>query len=1177
MFSVLYVDDETGLLDIGKIFLESLGNFSIDTAPSACIAISMMNEKKYDAIVSDYQMSEMDGIEFLRRVRASGSDIPFILFTGRGREEIAIQALNEGADFYLQKGGDPIPQFTELAHKIRQAVNRRSAELALKESEKRLSDIINFLPDATFAIDLEGKVIAWNRAMEELTHIPSADMLGRGDHEYAVPIYGERRKMLADLILEPDQAFMENYRAVQSEEGFLIAETALFQMGGRPVALMGKAGPLYDQRGQVVGAIESIRDITNRVRTEEELRAANERISTSEEKLREQYDELLRRERELRESKERLQMFMDSASDAFTIWDRDLKLVDINQNALAYLPPGTRKEDILGKSYAELLPTAYDRGEMDRCLEVMRTGVPFTGTEAMPEPGYGSYWYNVKVFKAGDGLGIVTHDITQLKKVEEDLQAANGQLLRDRDELRQHIERLRNSQEALRTSEERFRAFTENVSDLTTITDEDGRYIYVSPSFLRLTGLSEGEVLGRVSLGELSPLGIDTESGRDIVECFREIKKHPGRSAQVPIVQGRDREGRPIFIEGIMTYLPDVPGIRGVLFHGRDVTDRVLAERAVKESEERYRSVVENSPYGMHFYRLEPDGSLIFTGANPSADHILNVQHDRFIGKAIEELFPLLVGTGVPEKYRQIAREGGTWQAEQVKYEGESIRGAFSVIAFQTSPGNMAAMFVDITERKLTEEALIQREDQFRQLISLMPVPICLLRDDGTIQYVNRRFQQSFGYTIDDLRTLDDWWGRAYPDEEYRRRVNDKWVAAVREAKSSGADIEAAEFKVTCKDRTVKDVIISGMVFEQFTCATFIDITERKLTEDALQRSERKNRTIVDNLIDLVYEADMNGNFTMVSPSGARLLGFSSPAEMIGLPISRLCADPEDVNAFMKALSKTGSLSGYQLVLRSRDGTPHYFITNSRFAYDDNGALKGVEGVLHDVTELRRVENALRMANRKLTLLSGITRHDIKNQLVALNGHIYLGGSVPNVPERMKQLIEKMQRASDAISRQIDFTKDYEELGVRSAAWHDVNALARNAAAALPMRDIKLIIHGQGLEVFADPLVEKVFYNLMDNSLRHGGANVSTIKISMIDVGGDLKITYQDDGEGIRSSDKDKLFTRGYGKNTGLGLFLSREILSITGITICENGEPGKGARFEITVPSGVWRSVSGG
>jgi len=1175
MLSVLYVDDETGLLDIGKIFLESLGHFSIDTATSACTAISLMNEKKFDAIVSDYQMPEMDGIEFLRRVRTSGSDIPFILFTGRGREEIAIQALNEGADFYLQKGGDPISQFTELAYKIRQAVSRRSAELALKESEKRLSDIINFLPDATFAIDLSGKVIAWNRAMEELTHIPSADMLGMGDHEYAVPIYGERRKMLADLILEPDQSFMENYRSVQSGEGFLIAETTIFQMEDRPVALMGKAGPLYDQKGQVVGAIESIRDITYRVRTEEELRAANERITASEEKLREQYDELLRRERELRENKERLQMFMDSASDAFTIWDHDLNLVDLNRNALGYLPEGTHKEEVIGRNLMDLLHGSVGREKLDRYREVIRTGVPFSGVVSMPEAQFGVCWLTIRAFKVGDGLGVATNDFTQMKMVEEKLKEANEQLTLDKEELKRHVEELGASQAALRVSEERFRAFTECLSDLRSITDRNGVHTYVSPSVLNLMGLEEERVLGgRIDSKDI-PLSIHPDDLQNIISCSEQAVQDPGQYVKIPVFKSLDGDGRTLYIEGSFVYLPDTPGIQGLLFHGRDVTDRVLAEKAVKESEERYRSVVENSPYGIHFYRLDPDGSLIFTGGNPSADKMIRTRHDQFIGKGIEELFPLLVGTGVPEMYRKIAKEGGTWQADQVKYEGESINGAFSVTAFQTSPGNIAAMFVDITERKRTENALIQREEQFRQLISLMPVPICLVRNDGTIQYVNKRFQQTFGYTIDDLRTLDDWWGLAYPDEDYRRRVTDLWTVAVREAKRSGADIQAAELKVTCKDRTVKDVIISGIVFEQFACATFIDITERKRTENALKRSEIKNRTIVDNLIDLVYEADMDGNFTMVSPSGARLLGFSSPAEMIGLPVSRIYANPEDVTAFMKALSKTGSLSGYQLVLMSRDGTQHHFITNSRFAYDDKGELKGVEGVLHDVTELRRVENALRMANRKLTLLSGITRHDIQNQLGVLNGYIYLGGSVPNVPERMKQLIEKAQRASDAISRQIDFTKDYEELGVRSAVWHDVHALARNAAAALPMRDIKLIIHGQGLEVFADPLVEKVFYNLMDNSLRHGGAKVSTIKISMIDIGGDLKITYQDDGEGIPLADKDTLFTKGYGKNTGLGLFLSKEVLSITGINICENGEPGRGARFEITVPSGVWRSVS--
>jgi len=115
---ILYVDDEPGLLEIGKIFLEDEGTFSVDTLISARTALTCLNTERYDAIIADYQMPGMDGIEFLRQLRASGNTTPFILFTGRGREEIVIQALNEGADFYLQKGGEPGPQFAELAHKI---------------------------------------------------------------------------------------------------------------------------------------------------------------------------------------------------------------------------------------------------------------------------------------------------------------------------------------------------------------------------------------------------------------------------------------------------------------------------------------------------------------------------------------------------------------------------------------------------------------------------------------------------------------------------------------------------------------------------------------------------------------------------------------------------------------------------------------------------------------------------------------------------------------------------------------------------------------------------------------------------------------------------------------------------------------------------------------------------
>ena len=142
MYSILYVDDETGLLEIGKLFLEQGDQFSVDTAASAPDALSLIPAKDYDAIVSDYQMPDMDGITFLTEVRSRFGHIPFILFTGKGREEVMIEALNRGADFYLQKGGDMKSQYAELAHKIKKAVDGRRQQEALRKSEIWFRSII---------------------------------------------------------------------------------------------------------------------------------------------------------------------------------------------------------------------------------------------------------------------------------------------------------------------------------------------------------------------------------------------------------------------------------------------------------------------------------------------------------------------------------------------------------------------------------------------------------------------------------------------------------------------------------------------------------------------------------------------------------------------------------------------------------------------------------------------------------------------------------------------------------------------------------------------------------------------------------------------------------------------------------------------------------------------------
>ncbi|NLV28130.1 MAG: PAS domain S-box protein [Methanomicrobiales archaeon] len=151
MIPVLYVDDEKPLLELGKSFLEMNGQFTVDTTCSAIQALELLRSpNNYEAIISDYEMPGMNGIELLKSVRKITNNIPFILFTGRGREEIVIQALNEGADYYLQKGGDTVSLFVELSHKVRLAVDKRRSENALIQSEEQLRVLIDHIQDGVF-------------------------------------------------------------------------------------------------------------------------------------------------------------------------------------------------------------------------------------------------------------------------------------------------------------------------------------------------------------------------------------------------------------------------------------------------------------------------------------------------------------------------------------------------------------------------------------------------------------------------------------------------------------------------------------------------------------------------------------------------------------------------------------------------------------------------------------------------------------------------------------------------------------------------------------------------------------------------------------------------------------------------------------------------------------------
>jgi PAS domain S-box-containing protein len=204
---------------------------------------------------------------------------------------------------------------------------RKQIETALRESERRLADIINFLPDATMVIDKEGKVIAWNRALEVLTGVKADDMLGKGNHENALPFYGQRRPILIDLVLKPKEEIEKSYTNLSRDGETLVGEAYMPVLGGGETYLWGVASALYDSQGNIVGAIESIKDITDRKRAEEALK----------------------------ESECRLADIINFLPDATMVIDRDGKVISWNQAMEAMT--GVKAEDILGKgNYEHAIP-----------------------------------------------------------------------------------------------------------------------------------------------------------------------------------------------------------------------------------------------------------------------------------------------------------------------------------------------------------------------------------------------------------------------------------------------------------------------------------------------------------------------------------------------------------------------------------------------------------------------------------------------------------------------------------------------------------------------------------------------------------------------------------------------------------------------------------------------------
>ncbi len=263
MIRLLLVDDDPSLLDIGKLFLKKSGAFSIETAESAVTALEMLAVHPFDAVISDYEMPVTDGIAFLREVRRRYRDLPFILFTGRGREEVVIEALNSGADFYVQKGGDPVSQFADLTHKIMQATEKKKTTDALERAEERYRLIMEGIFDGITTASPDGIITYASPSMTRITGYPTEEIVGHSFLEFVSA--GDRERLMSHFV---------RTLAGETAEGLQIA---LCQKSGDIAHVEMNGGPLI-RKGNVVGAQSAMRDITSQKKAEMSLKEEKKRL-----------------------------------------------------------------------------------------------------------------------------------------------------------------------------------------------------------------------------------------------------------------------------------------------------------------------------------------------------------------------------------------------------------------------------------------------------------------------------------------------------------------------------------------------------------------------------------------------------------------------------------------------------------------------------------------------------------------------------------------------------------------------------------------------------------------------------------------------------------------------------------------------------------------------------------
>jgi len=434
--------------------------------------------------------------------------------------------------------------------------------------------------------------------------------------------------------------------------------------------------------------------------------------------------------------------------------------------------------------------------------------------------------------------------------------------------LRDVTARKRDEQEIAK-SDAMLRQIMDTASVAIFLVDKSGRIFHANRCMTEMFGCPMEELLGSEYVDHVHPAERETGRRKMLALLASEIPavnlerlywRRDGTQFWGHLAGRRyqDTQGNDLGLIGVIT----------------DINARRQVEEQVSTSENRMRSIIESLPIGMHMYHLEADGRLVFIGANPAAEKILGVDHSSFVGKTIEEAFPLLKATEVPQRYREAAASGTAWSTDQIEYHEGAIQGAFVVHAFQTAPNAMVAAFADITVRKRAELDMQRSEAKYRRLYNATPVLLHSIDRNGIVAEVNDHWLQTLGYERREVlgRKVTDFYTEA--SRKYAEEV-------VLPAFFRGDPARDIPYQFVKKSGEVVDVLLSASAERDAagnavrSQSVIIDVTDRRRAEAALRQSEERFRLLVEHSPIALSIIEATGRIEYINEKHTEITGYT--------------------------------------------------------------------------------------------------------------------------------------------------------------------------------------------------------------------------------------------------------------------------------------------------------------